>query len=104
MCTKSRRRYDRSYKYKRCNEARKVVLDLILSNHHRECLTCIRDGNCELQNLAKKFNVREIEFDGDKIDYKIDDLSPSIVRDFNKCVLCRRCIATCKNVQKILEQ
>ena len=83
------------------NEARKVVLDLILSNHHRECLTCIRDGNCELQNLAKKFNVREIEFEGKKIDYEIDELSPSIVRDTNKCILCRRCIAACKNVQKI---
>lgn len=82
-------------------EARRVVLDLILSNHHMECLTCIRNGNCELQNLAIKFNMKEIEFEGEKIEHKIDDLSPSIVRDFNKCILCRRCIATCKNVQKI---
>ena len=82
-------------------EARRVVLDLILSNHHRECLTCIRSGNCELQELAKRFNIQNIEFQGEISEHEIDDLSPSIVRDFNKCILCRRCIAACKNVQKI---
>ena len=82
-------------------EARKVVLDLILSNHKIECLTCIRNGNCELQELARRFNVTNIEFPGEIQEHKIDDLSPSIVRDTNKCVLCRRCIAICKNVQKI---
>ena len=82
-------------------EARRVVLDLILSNHHKDCLTCVRNGNCELQNLAIKFNVQNIEYKGEQSQHKIDDLSPSIVRDFNKCILCRRCIATCKNVQKI---
>ncbi len=82
-------------------EARRVVLDLILSNHHKDCLTCVRSGNCELQNLAKKLNVQEIKYTGEMLEHEIDDLSPSIVRDMNKCVLCRRCIATCKNVQKI---
>lgn len=82
-------------------EARRVVLDLILSNHHKDCLTCVRSGNCELQNLAIKFNVQNIEYEGEQSQHTIDDLSPSIVRDFNKCILCRRCIATCKNVQKI---
>ena len=82
-------------------EARKVILDLILSNHHRDCLTCSRNGNCELQALADKFNVTEVKFEGEKTSHKIDDKSPSIVRDFNKCVLCRRCVATCKNVQDI---
>ena len=82
-------------------EARRVVLDLILSNHHKDCLTCSRSGNCELQNLAIKFNVQNIEYTGEQSEHLIDDLSPSIVRDFNKCILCRRCIATCKNVQKI---
>lgn len=82
-------------------EARRVVLDLILSNHHKDCLTCVRSGNCELQNLAIKFNVQNIEYEGEQSQHKIDDLSPSIVRDFNKCILCRRCIATCKKVQKI---
>ena len=82
-------------------EARKVVLDLILSNHHRDCLTCSRNGNCELQNLAMKFNVQDVVFEGEKTCHEIDDKSPSIVRDFNKCILCRRCVATCKNVQQI---
>ena len=64
------------------NEARKVVLDLILSTHNRDCLTCVRNGNCELQTLAKKFGVDEIEYEGEKIAAHIDEISPSIVRDF----------------------
>lgn len=82
-------------------EARQVILDLILSNHHRDCLTCTRNGNCELQNLAMKLNVLDIQFQGERSEHKIDDLSPSIVRDFNKCILCRRCVAACKNIQKV---
>ncbi len=82
-------------------EARHVILDLIISNHAKDCLTCTRSGNCELQTLAVKFNVLKVEFPGEMTKHKIDDLSPSIVRDFNKCILCRRCIAACKNVQKI---
>ena len=82
-------------------EARHVILDLIISNHAKDCLTCTRSGNCELQTLATKFNVLNIEFEGERTEHKVDDLSPSIVRDFNKCILCRRCVAVCKNVQKI---
>ena len=82
-------------------EARRTVLDLILSNHVKECLTCIRSGNCELQNLAIKLNVQDIEYEGEMIKHEIDEVSPSIVRDPNKCILCRRCVAACKNVQKI---
>ncbi len=82
-------------------EARKIVLDLILSNHDRECLTCTRNGTCELQKLAQEFYVDEIKYQGSRNRHKIDDISPSIVRDFNKCILCRRCVATCKNVQGI---
>ena len=82
-------------------EARHVILDLIISNHAKDCLTCTRSGNCELQALATKFNVLKVEFPGEVTKHKIDDLSPSIVRDFNKCILCRRCVAACKNVQKI---
>ncbi len=82
-------------------EARKVVLDLILSNHDRECLTCTRNGTCELQKLAQEFYVDEIKYQGDRHKHELDDMSPSIVRDFNKCILCRRCVATCKNVQHI---
>lgn len=82
-------------------EARRLVLDLILSNHERDCLTCSRNGNCELQRLAEEFNVTEIEYKGERTHHEIDDKSPSIVRDFNKCILCRRCIATCKKVQGV---
>ena len=82
-------------------EARHVILDLIISNHAKDCLTCTRSGKCELQDLAIKFNVLDNEFTGEKSIHKIDDKSSSIVRDFNKCILCRRCVATCKNVQKI---
>ena len=82
-------------------EARKMILDLILSNHHRDCLTCTRNGNCELQALAVKFNVQSVRYEGAKNEHKIDDSSPSIVRDFNKCILCRRCVSACKKVQKV---
>lgn len=82
-------------------ESRKMILDLILSNHDRKCLTCIRNGNCELQKLAHKFNVQDIEYDGERVNTEIDDLSPSIVRDPNKCILCRRCVGACKKVQEI---
>ncbi len=82
-------------------EARKTVLDLILSNHQRDCLTCVRNGNCELQRLAEEFGVTGIKYNGKVQSHDIDEKSASIVRNFNKCVLCRRCVATCKNVQGI---
>ncbi len=82
-------------------EARKIVLDLILSNHDRECLTCSRNGTCELQKLAQEFYVDDIKYQGVRNEHEIDDISPSIVRNFNKCILCRRCVATCKKVQGI---
>ena len=83
------------------NEARRVVLDLILSSHNRDCLTCVRNGNCELQTLADKFGITEIEFEGEKVASHIDEVSPSIVRDTSKCILCKRCIGACKNIQNI---
>ena len=82
-------------------KARKMVLDLILSNHNRDCLTCIRNGNCELQTLAQKYNIQKVRYEGEKVEHEIDDKSPSIVRDFSKCILCRRCVSTCKKVQDI---
>ena len=82
-------------------DARKVVLDLILSNHKIDCLKCVRSGNCELQKISKQMNVQDIEFTGEMKHEEIDDLSPSIVRDPDKCILCGRCVATCKKVQEI---
>lgn len=83
------------------NESRRIMLDLILSTHNRDCLTCVRNGNCELQTLAEKFGVTNIEYEGEKIAPKMDELSPSIVRDNSKCIMCKRCVATCKNIQKV---
>ncbi len=82
-------------------KARKTVLELTLSNHDRKCLTCVRNQNCELQKLCEDLGVENIAFEGEMTEHKIDDLSASIVRDNNKCVLCRRCIAVCKNVQTV---
>ena len=83
------------------NEARKVVLDLIVSTHNRDCLTCVRNGNCELQTLCEKFGITSVEYEGEKVKSHIDNLSPSIVRDASKCILCKRCVATCKNIQNV---
>ncbi len=80
---------------------RKLNLELLLSNHNRECTSCVRSGNCELQALCTEYGVTEYPYDGIKNDCKVDDLSASIVRDNSKCISCRRCIAACNNVQKI---
>ncbi len=79
--------------------ARKANLELILSNHDRKCTTCVRSENCELQRLAKELNVGDIPFEGENINYPIDNLSASIVRDNNKCIVCRRCVSVCEKVQ-----
>ncbi len=85
----------------RVKKARKATLELILSNHDRKCLTCSRNQNCELQALCDELGVEEIAYEGVRNEYAIDDLSPSIVRDNNKCVLCRRCVSVCKEVQTV---
>ena len=82
-------------------EARKVNLELILSNHERKCLSCVRSQNCELQAMARDLGVEETEFQGHSNHYELDTSSPSIVRDNNKCILCRRCVATCEKVQGV---
>ncbi len=81
--------------------ARRAVLELILSDHDRSCLTCKRNQNCELQKLSDELGVTDIEFEGARIVRTIDDASPCIVRDNNKCILCRRCVAACDNMQQV---
>ena len=83
------------------NQARKNVLELILSSHDKKCLSCIRNGNCELQKLAERFGITDVEFEGEIAHKEVDDASPSIIRNSAKCVLCRRCTATCQQVQEI---
>ena len=82
-------------------EARRAVLELILSDHDRSCLTCKRNQSCELQSLANEMGIEDIEFPGERIIKTIDELSPSIVRDNNKCILCRRCVAACAKTQGV---
>ena len=84
----------------RIMKSRKTNLELVLSTHERKCLSCVRSTTCELQKLCLEYGVDENRFKGTRIEYKIDDATP-IIRDNNKCILCRRCVAMCKNVQKI---
>ncbi len=83
-------------------EARKINLELLLSNHDKRCLSCGRNQHCELQKLCLDLGVEDGDrFAGSMNKYAIDDLSPSIVRDNNKCVLCRRCVAACEKTQAV---
>ena len=83
-------------------EARKMNLELILSNHDKKCLTCVRSQNCELQKLCLDLGVENGDrFGGAMTEYDVDDASVSIVRDNNKCVLCRRCVGACSNIQHV---
>ena len=81
--------------------ARKQVVELLLSNHPQECLTCSRSTNCELQTLAKDLGIGEVPFVGEQKTYDIDFSSPAIVRDASKCILCRRCVSVCNQIQEV---
>ena len=83
-------------------EARRVNLELLLSNHDKRCLDCARNQQCELQQMCIDLGVEDVDrFKGKMNKYDIDDLSPSIVRNNNKCILCRRCVAACNNTQAV---
>lgn len=83
-------------------EARRVNLELLLSNHDKKCLECARNQKCELQQLCQELGVEDVDkYKGKINEYEIDDLSPSIVRNNNKCILCRRCVAACNNTQAV---
>ena len=77
-------------------KARKTTLELILSTHEKKCLSCSRSTNCELQKLCLEYGVDEGAFDGYKPEYELDLSTPHLVRDNNKCILCRRCVAACQ--------
>ena len=78
--------------------SRRKTLELILSTHERKCLSCVRSGECELQKLCKEYGVEdEGVFDGFKPHYELDTSAAHMIRDNNKCILCRRCVAACKN-------
>jgi len=80
--------------------ARKTVLELMLSDHPSDCLICPKNGSCELQKLAQDMGVRELHYTGEQSHYR-KDTSPSIIRDVDKCILCRRCEMMCNEVQTV---
>ncbi len=81
----------------RVQKARKTTLELILSTHDKKCLSCVRSGDCELQKLCKDYGVEDSgKYDGDCPKYALDTSVPHLVRDNNKCILCRRCVAACQ--------
>ena len=83
-------------------ESRRKTLQLLLSNHDRKCLSCVRSGNCELQNLCRELNVtEETYYEGERTPSEIDDSAAHMIRDNSKCILCRRCTAVCDKVQGI---
>ncbi len=83
-------------------KARRMTLELILSNHRKECLTCVRSGDCELQKLARDFGIDEIRFNSaNDLVPQIENTAPHLVRDNSKCILCRRCVAVCKHNQGV---
>jgi len=79
-------------------QARKTIVELLLSNHPDDCLYCERNLNCELQNLSEELNIRERRIKGKKIKPRLDQSSPAIVRELSKCILCGRCVRVCEEV------
>ncbi|MBR3032898.1 MAG: [Clostridiales bacterium] len=81
---------------KKVRDTRRATLEMILSDHNRDCLSCIRNKNCELQTLAEEYGIRKVTFEGVKSPSVYDDKSFSIVRDGSKCIKCGRCVSACK--------
>ena len=80
--------------------SRKIVLELLLSDHPKDCLVCQKSGECELQDLAHEFGIKEIAYEGKESTYR-KDISKSIIRDMDKCIMCRRCETMCNEVQTV---
>ena len=85
----------------RAIKARRTVVELLLSNHPTDCLVCAKNMDCELQKLAADLGIRKIHYDGEKSQYKVDVDSLSIMRDPNKCILCKRCETACNITQTV---
>lgn len=86
---------------RRARNARKRMLELLLSEHQMDCLSCIRNRNCELQELAQKMGIRRLRLVGERIEHPVQDKNPFIVKDYNKCIKCRRCVAVCREIQDV---
>ncbi|MGI5837833.1 MAG: [FeFe] hydrogenase, group A [Chloroflexota bacterium] len=85
----------------RVQRSRKMMLELLLTDHDRDCTVCPRNGNCKLQDLCKRYGVNKVRFEGDGKRLPIDESNPSLVRDPNKCILCGDCVRMCSEVQGI---
>ena len=85
----------------RALNARRTVLELILSDHPQKCLTCAKNQDCELQKLTAEFGIRDIQYEGARNNFKIDTSSEAIMRDLSKCIMCRRCETVCNKVQTV---
>lgn len=86
---------------KKVLESRKTTVELILSDHEKKCLSCVRSLNCELQSISKELGCDENHYKGEANKFELDLSTPYLVRDNNKCILCRRCIAACKEYQSV---
>lgn len=86
---------------KKLRKYRKLIIELLLASHCRDCTVCTRNGNCELQNIAFKVGIHSVRFPNNKEQVPIDISSPSIVRDPNKCILCGDCVRTCAEIQGV---
>ncbi|MBM3498449.1 MAG: 2Fe-2S iron-sulfur cluster binding domain-containing protein [Armatimonadetes bacterium] len=82
-------------------KARRTVVELLLSDHPSDCVVCDRNGNCELQSLAEELGIREVRVRVEPRGLEVDDTSVSVVRDPDKCILCRRCLQTCDGIQSV---
>ena len=78
---------------------RRVILELLLASHNCNCTTCEKSGHCHLQTLAQQFGVRRIRFEDTRERYEIDNTSPAVLRDPNKCILCGDCVRVCEEMQ-----
>ena len=81
--------------------ARRTVFDLLMSDHPKDCLVCSKNGDCELQSLAGEFGLHQVIYEGEKHQLPIDISNQSIVRDPNKCIMCRRCEVACNEIQTV---
>jgi NADH-quinone oxidoreductase subunit G len=86
---------------RKVQQARKFTVEMLLSAHPQDCLICVKNRKCELQKLSEELGIREIRFQGEKPKGRIDDSNPSVVRDSSKCILCRRCVTVCQEIQQV---
>jgi NADP-reducing hydrogenase subunit HndD len=86
---------------KRVREGRRAVLELLLSEHEGDCQSCVRNDDCELKELAGQFGIEDLHYEGSKVERQLDFSTPALVRDPGKCIMCRRCVTVCNEIQNV---